>query len=87
MNYVSVFMVAVALFATIYWYVSGRNYYVGPRVNAQIIVGVSGGDDKISPSASSDGKRGELDGMQKATELPGHGKSELSGQGKSELDA
>ena len=79
MNYVSVFMVAVGLFAVIYWYVSGRYYYVGPRVNAQIIVGVTG-EDKISPSASSDGKRaGELDASEKPTELAGHGKSELDG--------
>ena len=57
MNYVSVFMVAVALFAIICWYVAGRFYYVGPRVNAQIIVGEApGAAPKISPSASSEGK-------------------------------
>lgn len=40
MNYVSVLIVAVFLFALIYWYAAGRYYYVGPRIKAQLIVGV-----------------------------------------------
>ena len=61
MNYVSVIMVAVALFAIIYWYAAGRFYYTGPRVKAQLIEasavgahkglhdqkGVHDGDEKI----------------------------------------
>lgn len=39
MNYVVVLMVAVALFAIIYWYAAGRYYYIGPRVKAQLILG------------------------------------------------
>ena len=40
MNYVSVLMVGVALFAIIYWYAAGRYYYIGPRVKAQLVLGV-----------------------------------------------
>ena len=64
MNYVSVLIVAVFLFALIYWFAAGRYYYVGPRVKAQLIVGVEG-DGKVggggSPGASSDEKRVEKD--------------------------
>ena len=62
MNYVAVFIVAMFLFALIYWYVAGRFYYVGPRVKAQLIVGIEGnGAEKIggSPGGSSDEKREE----------------------------
>ena len=73
MNYVSVFMVAVALFAIVYWYAAGRFYYVGPRVKAQLIVGVEGEDSKPSSGDFSDGK--------KPVGLEVHGQfSELSGQ-------
>ena len=44
MNYVTVLMVATILFATIYWYAAGRKYYTGPRVKAQLIMGMEGGD-------------------------------------------
>ncbi|MCJ1308172.1 hypothetical protein MMC25_001824 [Agyrium rufum] len=37
MNYVCVILVAVALFAVIYWYAAGRYYYTGPRIKAQIV--------------------------------------------------
>lgn len=78
MNYVSVLMAAVALFALIYWYVAGRYYYVGPRVNAQIIMGVEGAETKGSPSASSEDKRpGELEARNPPGELPGQGRTEL----------
>lgn len=63
MNYVSVLIVAVALFATIYWYAAGRFYYVGPRVKAQLIDGVTAGAGaghgiakEHSPGGSSDEK-------------------------------
>jgi len=42
MNYVVVFMAAVAIFAVGYWYVAGRYYYIGPRIKAQLIIGVEG---------------------------------------------
>ena len=55
MNYVVVLMAAVALFAIIYWYASGRYYYTGPRVKAQLIMGVEGdassNDEKKAPIA------------------------------------
>ena len=59
MNYVAVLMVAVALFAVIYWYAAGRYYYIGPRVRTQIVVGVEGETDKISssPGQSSEENR------------------------------
>ena len=44
MNYVVVLMAAVALFAVGYWYAAGRYYYTGPRVRAQMIMGVEGED-------------------------------------------
>lgn len=44
MNYVTVLIVAVMLFAVIYWYAAGRFYYTGPRVKAQLIIGVEGED-------------------------------------------
>jgi len=48
MNYVSVIMVAMALFAVIYWYVSGRYYYTGPRVKARLIeAAVAGGHKRV----------------------------------------
>ncbi|KAI9661002.1 MAG: hypothetical protein M1821_009329 [Bathelium mastoideum] len=37
MNYASVILAAVVIFAVIYWYASGRFYYTGPRVKAQLI--------------------------------------------------
>lgn len=63
MNYVCVLIVAVFLFALIYWFAAGRFYYVGPRVKAQLIVGVEG-EGKVggvghSPGGSSDEKREE----------------------------
>ena len=44
MNYVVVLMAAVAIFAIGYWYAAGRYYYIGPRVKAQLIMGVPGED-------------------------------------------
>ena len=58
MNYVVVLMAAVALFAIGYWYAAGRYYYIGPRVKAQLIMGVAGEEDKGNSSGgSSDEKR------------------------------
>lgn len=58
MNYVVVLMAAVAIFAIGYWYAAGRYYYIGPRVNAQLIMGVAGEEDKGNSSGgSSDEKR------------------------------
>ena len=70
MNYVSVLMVGVALFAIIYWYAAGRYYYIGPRVKAQLIMGVEGETGGLG------GERGyEGTGGLKAAEL------ETKGQG------
>lgn len=56
MNYVSVFIVAVALFAVIYWYAAGRFYYVGPRVRAQLIIGVESEQKKSSEGSNEEKK-------------------------------
>ena len=56
MNYVVVLMAAVAIFAIGYWYAAGRHYYVGPRVKAQLIMGVST-EEVNSSGGSSDEKR------------------------------
>lgn len=42
MNYVVLLMAAVAAFAIGYWYAAGRYYYIGPRIKAQLIMGVEG---------------------------------------------
>ena len=55
MNYVVVLMAAVAIFAVGYWYAAGRYYYIGPRVKAQLIVGVPG-EEGEKMSGSSDEK-------------------------------
>ena len=59
MNYVVVLMAAVAIFSIGYWYAAGRYYYVGPRVKAQLIIGVEGeGDGKaFSSEGSTEEKR------------------------------
>lgn len=53
MNYVTVLMAATMLFAVIYWYASGRYYYTGPRVKAQLVIGTERGGD----SSSNDEKK------------------------------
>ena len=58
MNYVVVLMAAVAIFAIGYWYAAGRYYYIGPRVKTQLIMGVTGEEEKAhSSGGSSDEKR------------------------------
>lgn len=60
MNYVSVLMVAVGIFAVGYWYAAGRYYYIGPRVKAQLIIGVEGEGKADSSGGSTDEKRGTV---------------------------
>lgn len=40
MNYAAVILVGIIVFAVIWWYVSGRHFYIGPRVKATINVSV-----------------------------------------------
>ena len=54
MNYVVVLMAAVAIFAVGYWYAAGRYYYIGPRVKAQLILGVEGEGKAAIPGELSD---------------------------------
>ncbi|KAL9096737.1 MAG: hypothetical protein Q9165_001225 [Trypethelium subeluteriae] len=37
MNYASVILAGMSIFAVIYWYAGGRFYYTGPRVKAQLL--------------------------------------------------
>ena len=37
MNYVSVILAGFATFAVVYWYAGGRNFYIGPRVNVEVV--------------------------------------------------
>ena len=37
MNYVSVILVGFAIFAVGYWYTGGRRFYIGPRVNVEVV--------------------------------------------------
>ena len=58
MNYVVVLMAAVAIFAVGYWYAAGRYYYIGPRVKAQLIMGLPNEEgDKLSGSSDEKGER------------------------------
>ena len=58
MNYVVVLMAAVAIFAIGYWYAAGRYYYIGPRVKAQLIMGVPNEEgDKSSGTSDEKGER------------------------------
>jgi uncharacterized protein (UPF0333 family) len=41
MNYAVVVLVVVLIFSVVYWYVSGKNYYTGPRTHAKIANGVA----------------------------------------------
>ena len=78
MNYVVVFMVVVAIFAIGYWYAAGRYYYIGPRVKAQLILGVEGegkgmvggsGLGELSGGSSKEMQRSELNGEKPVNEL------------------
>jgi hypothetical protein len=37
MNYAIVFLAAVLIAATAYWYIGGRKWYTGPLIEAQIV--------------------------------------------------
>lgn len=90
MNYVVVLMFAVALFAVGYWYAAGRYYYIGPRVKAQLIVGVDGEGKtmggpafgELSGGSSNEMQHAELNGEKRRAELNGDkGRAELNGDG------
>ena len=57
MNYVVVLMAAVAIFSIGYWYAAGRYYYIGPRVKAQLLIGVEGEGKANSSEGSTEEKR------------------------------
>lgn len=82
MNYVCVFIVAVALFAIIYWYAAGRFYYVGPRVKAQLVVGVEGEENKPFAGSSIGGNMlGGLEAQERPSDSSGQDRAaELDGQ-------
>jgi amino acid permease (GABA permease) len=44
MNYAIVIFAGIGVFATSYWYISGRKFYHGPRANTQILQGTKGRD-------------------------------------------
>ncbi|KAG8530202.1 uncharacterized protein KY384_004702 [Bacidia gigantensis] len=86
MNYVSVLMVAVALFAGIYWVVSGRYYYVGPRVRAQLLVGVA--DEQEGKGFNEKEKEGGVRGvvMGRRSSVESYGESWGEGGGVREWE-
>jgi amino acid transporter len=62
MNYAIAFLGAIFVAAAIWWYLSGRKWYVGPLVEAQVQqVEVDGGD---SGSGEDVGARKDLDGKE-----------------------
>lgn len=42
MNYAIAFLGAILIFAAIFWYISGRRYYTGPLIEAQVEENASG---------------------------------------------
>lgn len=55
MNYAIVFFVAIILFALLYWYFGGKDFYHGPKANTQLIDGTSDQDISVNPlSADQD---------------------------------
>ena len=57
MNSFFVLISAVTIFSIGYWYAAGRYYYICPRINAQLIMGVEGEGKAGSSGDSSDEKR------------------------------
>lgn len=57
MNYASVILVAIFAFSVVYWYVSGKRHYIGPRVQVKLI-------DDSSPRDTADGRSGDVQPMQ-----------------------
>jgi len=51
MNYASVFLVAIFVAAMIYWYISGRKFYSGPLIEAEI------GEEEIIDTSSTEAER------------------------------
>ena len=50
MNYAVVILTFVLLFALVYWFVHGKDYYTGPRTHAHIDHGVIVNDESDSPN-------------------------------------
>lgn len=59
MNYAVVILAFVMLLATVYWFIHGRTYYVGPRVTAHVhnggIVPAESESDRMDPEKSPAG--------------------------------
>jgi uncharacterized membrane protein YqiK len=45
MNYAIVVLAFVLLLAVVYWFISGRFYYIGPRTQTRIVNGMVVSDD------------------------------------------
>lgn len=41
MNYACLLLGATFIFAVVYWYAWGRKVYIGPRVNVELVDGVT----------------------------------------------
>lgn len=44
MNYAIVYLVGILFFSTIFWYATGRKYYTGPIIEAEVL------DDQVRSS-------------------------------------
>jgi LPXTG-motif cell wall-anchored protein len=44
MNYAIVFLAAILVASTLYWYIRGRRFYTGPLIEAQILQDDESGD-------------------------------------------
>jgi len=51
MNYAAVFLVAILVASMIYWYISGRKFYTGPLIEAEV------GEEQIGDSGSDEVER------------------------------
>lgn len=56
MNYAAAFLGLIALFAVVYWYISGRKFYTGPLIEAVV-------DVNDSQQIVKDNSSGEYTGM------------------------
>lgn len=84
MNYDSVILTAIALFAVLYWFIAGRKYYIGPRVKAKVEgepPELDGAYGKPRGMETDGTPVAELAGRDEAHEKDGNARSELEGVG------
>lgn len=54
MNYAAAFLIGILIAAAIYWFISGRKFYTGPIVEAEVIDDSSSGSDIAKKNAGTE---------------------------------